>query len=353
MLITEKVFLTINNRYVKYYKDKGYDVKGGQEIEVKISDLTNSSNILIEAKCDCCNEKKEMMYVAYNRYTKNETEEYYCQKCNNIKRKITVKEKYGVDNILESEIIKEKVKNTMIEKYGNEHALNIKEFKDKMKDTNNKKFGCDYASQNSDIKNKIKATFLENYGVYTSLLDKTTQEKISNTNIGKYGYENVSKNIEIKNKKIKKSLQNYGVCHPMKSNIIIKKIKKTNLLKYGHENPMSNDEVKNKMVKTKQQLGIYLQDSDRTEFINYKLKVKSLTNKNKKELFEKWSGDDYYDNEYIRDNKINDRNHPTIDHKISIKYGFENNITPAEISKIENLCITKRYLNSSKGSNCR
>ena len=34
-------------------------------------------------------------------------------------------------------------------------------------------------------------------------------------------------------------------------------------------------------------------------------------------------------------------------------YGFDNNISPEEISKIENLCITKRGLNSSKGMNCR
>jgi len=100
MIITENVFLTINNRDVKYYKNKGYNIKGGQEIEVRINDLTNSSNVIIEAKCDFCDEKREIMYCAYNRYTKNQTEEYYCQKCNNIKRKITVKEKYGVDNIV-------------------------------------------------------------------------------------------------------------------------------------------------------------------------------------------------------------------------------------------------------------
>ena len=110
MIITKKVSLIINNRYVKYYINKGYNVKGGQIIEIKIEDLAKSSNILIEAECDCCAKKREVMFVAYNRYTKNQTEEYYCQKCNNIKRKITVKEKYGVDNILESDIIKDKEK---------------------------------------------------------------------------------------------------------------------------------------------------------------------------------------------------------------------------------------------------
>ena len=107
------------------------------------------------------------------------------------------------------------------------------------------------------------------------------------------------------------------------------------------------------MIKTKQSLGLYLQDSDRDDFLNYKLKIKSYTNKNKKELYENWDGYDFYDNEYIKDNNKNDRNYPTIDHKISVKYGFENNISPEEISKLSNLCITKRGINSSKGSNCR
>lgn len=127
---------------------------------------------------------------------------------------------------------------------------------------------------------------------------------------------------------------------------------KTNLERYGSKNPMSNEEIKNKMIKTKQKLGIYLLECDRNDFTNYRLKVKLLTNKNKDKLFKKWNGYDYYDNEYIKDNKLNDKNYPTIDHKISIKYGFENNIAPEDISKIENLCITKRKLNSSKGTNC-
>jgi hypothetical protein len=350
MIITEKVLLTINNRYVKYYINKGYNVKGGQTIEVNVEDLTNNSNVIIEANCDCCNEKKEILFTAYNRYTKYQTEKYYCQKCNNIKRKVTVKEKYGVDNILESNIIKEKVKNTMIEKYGNEHALNIEKFKEKMKETNKKRFGYEYASQNDDIKNKIKETFLKNYGVTTSLLDKKTQEKISKTNLDKYGADNVFKLYEFRGKKM---LEKYEFQYPLQNLESKEKTKKSNILKYGCENPMSNDEVKNKMIITKQTLGIYLQYSDRDDFINYKLKVKSLTNKNRKELFEKWMGYDYYDNEYIKNNCCNDKNYPTVDHKISVKYGFENNIIPNEISKIENLCITKRGLNSSKGSNCR
>ena len=60
-----------------------------------------------------------------------------------------------------------------------------------------------------------------------------------------------------------------------------------------------------------------------------------------------------YDNEYIKDNlqfDCNDRRYPTIDHKISVKNGFINNIDPSIIGNVENLCITKRCINSSKNS---
>ncbi len=42
--------------------------------------------------------------------------------------------------------------------------------------------------------------------------------------------------------------------------------------------------------------------------------------------------------------------YPTIDHKISVHYGFINNINPEEISSLENLCLTKRRINSKKNS---
>ena len=44
-----------------------------------------------------------------------------------------------------------------------------------------------------------------------------------------------------------------------------------------------------------------------------------------------------------------DREYPTIDHKISVIYGFINNISIENISNINNLCFTKNYLNAKKG----
>ena len=90
---------------------------------------------------------------------------------------------------------------------------------------------------------------------------------------------------------------------------------------------------------------------DKIEFALYSKKVKSLTKSNKKLLYEKWNGYDYYDGEFIKGYQSLSHTHrfyPTIDHKISVWFGFHNGIPAEEISDLSNLCITKRYINSTK-----
>ena len=79
-----------------------------------------------------------------------------------------------------------------------------------------------------------------------------------------------------------------------------------------------------------------------------------LTNRIRKELYEKWNGIDFYDGEYIKENLNHykyDSDYPTIDHKISVKCGFDNFILPTIIADLKNLVITKRHINSKKGTN--
>lgn len=352
MILSKEVELIMNNRYIKYYKEKGYDAKGGQSIKIKIVDLTINSNVLVQVDCEKCGTIKDMQYSHYNRYTNNQSESYYCHKCNNIKRITTNNKRYGCDNVFQSEEKKEKRKKTMIELYGDEHALNVTQFKDKVKKTNNERFGCDYASQNEDIKQKIEDTFMKNYGVKTSLLDPNTMEKIKYTNLELYGVDNVLKSRKFKEEKM---LEIYGVEYPGSSEIIREKIKNTMIERYDVENPMMIEEIQHKMKKTRLEKGSYLTDEQRTEYKNYWLKVKVITTKNKKKLFEDWDGTDFYDKEYIKDNfylPSGSKEYPTIDHKTSVSYGFKNNISTEEIGKSDNLCITKRCINSSKNSKC-
>jgi hypothetical protein len=86
-------------------------------------------------------------------------------------------------------------------------------------------------------------------------------------------------------------------------------------------------------------------------FLKYSQMVNNITYKYKEELYCNWDGYDFYDNELIKENfnlNYNDKRYPTIDHKISKYNGFINGIEPNIIGEINNLCITKRTINSIK-----
>lgn len=175
----------------------------------------------------------------------------------------------------------------------------------------------------------------------------------------------------------KSMLEKYGYDNPAKIESSIKKRKETCLEKYGNEyvvisdhskektkiifdekydgHPMRNIEIKNKIIKkakiTKIERGLVIPDEELTEWELYRRIVRKITNRNRKKLIEDWNGLDHYDGENIKENldmKHTDYGYPTVDHKISIIYGFKNGISPEEIGDISNLCITKKGINSSK-----
>lgn len=161
--------------------------------------------------------------------------------------------------------------------------------------------------------------------------------------------------------KIKKTnLLKYGVENVMMIENTIDKMKNTNLLIYGCEcsvnNPIIQKNLDKHLIEEKKKItrinrNKQIPDCDLTEFQKYIKQVNHFTHKNKKILFENWNGFDYYDNTFILDNfsyNSNDKNYPTIDHKISIFYGFKHNISSFVIGDILNLCITKRSINSLK-----
>jgi len=271
----------IGNKTNKYYKDLGYVFNFGDIIEVKLEDVPKGSNVKVDVICDSCEKPFSVTYYNYLNYIKNQNT-YFCFKCSRRKTKITNIEKYGVENPMQNNEVKEKGKQTNLKKYGFECSLQNKKIKDKAKKTNQNLYGN------------------ENF---------TNREKFKETCLKKYGVENV----------------------------------------------FQNENIKNKISATRVKLGIQMFPELRTPFQKYKLIVRRFTQRVKKTFIENWNGYDYYDNEYIIDNynlKSNDRNYPTIDHKKSVFFGFMNNIPAEEIGSIYNLCITKRYINSSKNVNC-
>lgn len=255
MVITKEIYMKWNSYNMKFYNDLGYKyTKMCDDFVVKIEDLNKNSHYKVKVKCDMCDEEREMEYKSYNNCLKKH-DFYACSACRNSKTKITVKNKYNVDNVFQRDDIVEIVK-----KYQNENV--------------------------------------------DELLQKRT---------------------------------------------------KTNLKLYGVENPYQRKDIIEKITiktrKTKIDNGLIIPDYKFTKFQLYKKKVMKITYRNKKILFEKWDGYDYYDNDYIKDNFIyepQNGNYPTMDHKISIRHGFDNGYSEDYIGSLDNLCITKKSINTSK-----
>jgi hypothetical protein len=303
MILDENVKVKIGGKNIKYFRTLYPDIKMLQEIIIPITLLSNSSNVKINCKCDICHKER---HITYQKYKESEKlyGEYSCQKCSHNKRRITNIEKYGVENYVET-----------------------KEFENKSKITINKKYGCDNTFQNEKIKEKIKNTILE-----------------------KYGADHISKTEHFKNSNIKSCLNKYNVEYYYQSLDFKLKSDNTKLKLYNDIYYSNREKAKNTRIKN----GNMISDENLNNWKLYKRLVWKLTHRNKKQLFKNWTGYDFYDNEYIMENlSLNkyDKNYPTVDHKISVKYGFDNNILPMIISDINNLCITKRIINCKKSFN--
>lgn len=293
MIVQDKMKIVANQGNVRVIKKSHVDVKMGEEYIIDVKNLSIGSHIQIKVKCDFCD---YVRYIQYKEYVKNVEKDgyYYCSCCSPKKVKNTCVEKYGVNCYFQTDISKNSIK---------------------------EKYGCDNVFQNEEIKKLSKETKMIKY----NNTNFNNIEKHRKTIMEKYGVNNISKSTLIKQKKIDTCLKNWGV-------------------KY----PSQNKEILEKMIFTTLKNRTY----DLSDYKTYRYKVVQLTNKNKKKLLEDWDGIDYYDNEYILENfnnfKSTDREYPTIDHKISIIFSYLNNISIDNASSIENLCITKKYINSTK-----
>lgn len=145
-----------HSRNIKYYLSKGYDIKVGEVIYVKIEDLSKGTTFRITCSCDKCKSETTKEFREYYNYTKGLTENYYCRKCKSVKSEKTNLIKYGVKNPMQNDKVKDKLKKSLVEKYGVTHYSKTEEYKMKFKETSIKNWGVDNPSKNENIINKIK-----------------------------------------------------------------------------------------------------------------------------------------------------------------------------------------------------
>jgi hypothetical protein len=308
----------INTGNAGVYKKKGIFVNKYPTIIDLPIELVNkmSKTTYVTAICEKCGIENK---IKMSQYTPNKNNKFYaCKKCQFLKNKITCIERYGVDSYfktdeskeynrkwMSSDEFKEKSKIKIIEIYGVNHYSKTENFK---KDIYEKK---------DMIIEKIRQTFLERYDVLNpSQLESTKLKKL------------------------------------LRKSEIDKLRKETCIERYGVDNVAKDKNIYEKVSNTKELNGVTIPKELLSDWNIYKRKVRNITNSNKKNLYENWNGNDYYDNELIKGYLSHTHTHryyPTIDHKISVYFGFMNDISPEEIGSLDNLCITKRFINSMKG----
>lgn len=194
-----------------------------------------------------------------------------CSKeCRSEKIRRTNQEKYGVDCVFQSEVIKEKSKNVFQEKYGVDHYTKTDEYSNRMKQfwsephpeiieksrkSNLDRRGVEYPMQDPEVKEKAKDTALKNYGGF-GMASPVLSERIRQTNIQRYGFSNPAKNEDVKKKSFQTFVEHYGE-DPYHNPEIVERKHKTSLERYGTESPSQSEVVKDKVRSTvKERYGV-------------------------------------------------------------------------------------------------
>ena len=150
-----------------------------------------------------------------------------CKEKSQTKAKITSMKTWGVENPMQCDQVKQKLRNTNIEKYGVEWPASTEEVKNQRRETCRRKYGADHNWKTAEGQQQRKKTMMEKYGV-----------------------ENPSQNAMLQKKKIATSKEKYCTDYPMQSEIIKQKQIQTMLEKYGVSNISSLPEIRKKASDT-------------------------------------------------------------------------------------------------------
>jgi len=144
----------LTDEYINSKQRLKYRCKCGNISHTTIKGKLNSGYCV---QCKECGSK-----TAVETNKKNHGGKFYCDVEG---RKTRWLEKFGVDNPLKSDKIKEKRKKTCLKRYGVEYAAQSDITKQHQKETFMKLYGVEYAHQLKSVREKFKKTLLKKYGV--------------------------------------------------------------------------------------------------------------------------------------------------------------------------------------------
>lgn len=212
----------ITRRNCEHYRNIGYDVQCKDIIMVPPEHLTVGSHDPVLVICDICGELMTREYKTYVTHRKYGFDA--CIKCKTQKFKITNTERYGCENPMQSDEVREKAKITMLDKYGVESPAQSEKIREKMRSTTLCRYGVEYAAQSDVVKEQMKNTCIDRYGVTHFSQTQKYKEKMATT-----------------------CQERYGADTPFQSSDILQKARQTLRDRYGVENPIQIPEVREKV----------------------------------------------------------------------------------------------------------
>ena len=169
---------------------------------------------------------------------------------------------------------------------------------------------------------------------------KNASKKRKETNIEIYGCENPSGNADVKEKKKQTSQKNWGTDNPMQNSDVVDILEASNLETYGVINPAMDSAIIERGKQTKYKNGTAVPPELKDPFEQYSYSARILSEK----IYKK------YKNKINPDNVRRGRNGYHLDHKVSIKDGFINNVPIEIISNEYNLQMLSGSENQIKNS---
>ena len=208
--------------------------------------------------------------------------------------------------------------------------------------TNVEKYGVEFVSLLDGFSARPSQICIERYGCVKNFSTKSHRDKAEQV------LQNNKDEINEKRREFWRSGRN--------SIIALEKRIATCEIKYGTTNVSKNSEIRKKISDARSKFKLV---KDTSKFKDYLKTVRELTKIHIEKLFSNWNGLDYYTNEQLITNDqfslvnpgtplCKNKFQPTVDHKISCFYGFENGLDPNVIADFRNLCICGRSINSSK-----
>jgi hypothetical protein len=173
MILDKVIQMTLTNRNITFYKNKGYAGIQGDIINIKPEDLTHGSDYKVNVKCDHCEYTNYIKFHSYTIVTNKLTEDYYCPICSVVKIKRTKFIRHGNENYVNHE----KAALTNIKKYGVPWTQQNKEIRKKSAETNLIRYGNESPNGNDEVKKRRKESCLNNLGVENCMQSSIVMKK--------------------------------------------------------------------------------------------------------------------------------------------------------------------------------